>query len=306
MNELGPAATACLVGERNGFRWFHIEDVKGRALDDLAAAYGLHELAVEDCRTPGTRAKLEEYEHHVFLVVNTLHFDSEKCHSWYGEFDIFMGKDFVITVHDGPSRTAAAVRPRFETEVKLAHQARLLHALLRVIVGRYLPVLDTVEERIDQLEDKAYERPSPQLLSEIFATKRALIDFRRVCSTMREAINLLLTRNEPWLRTHQAYFRDIYDQVVRTLDFVDTYRDILTGVLDVYLTATANRTNEIVKVLTIYATLAMPVVLITGYFGMNFRGLPLVENPMGLTIIHSFLVVSTLAVLWFFKRRGWF
>lgn len=305
MNALGPAASACLVGERNGFRWFHVEDARGAALDELAAAFGLHELAVEDCRTAGTRAKLEEYDSHIFLVVNTLHFDAERCESRYGEFDIFVGQNFLITSHIGPSRTAAEVRPRFTSEAKLAHPARLLHALLRVIVGRYLPVLDTVEERIDQLEDRAYEQPSPKLLNDIFATKRALIDFRRVCATMREAVNLLLSRNEPWMRTHQAYFRDIYDQVVRTLDFVDTYRDILTGVLDVYLSAIANRTNEIMKVLTIFATIATPFLLVTSFYGMNFANLPLLHDPLGAIWATAGMSLAGAGMLWYFKRKGW-
>lgn len=295
----------CLVGHRNGFRWFHVEDVNGPALPALAAEFGLHELAVEDCRTAGTRAKLEEYENHVFLVVNTLHFDPKKHGCWFGEFDIFVGKDFLITVHVGPSRTAAAVRERFDSDPKLAHPARLLHALLRVIVQRYLPVLDTIEERIDAIEDQAYARPSPKILSEIFAVKRALVDFRRVCTTMREVSNLLLSRHEPWLRTHQMYFRDIYDSVVRALDFVDTYRDILTGVLDVHLTATANRTNDIMKVLTIFATIATPFLLVTSFYGMNFDRLPLVHDPWGAAWATLGMLGIGLGMLWWFRRKGW-
>jgi len=306
MSEMTPAMAACLEGQHNHFRWFHVEDVKGPALDELAAAFGLHELAVEDCRAAGTRAKLEDYESHLFLVVNTLHFDPQKNTCWFGEFDIFVGKDFVITVHVGPSRTAAAVLPRFKSDPKLGHPARLLHALLHVIVGRYMPVLDTIEDRIDAIEDQAYARPSPRLLTELFAVKRALVEFRRVCTTMREVANLLLTRHEPWLRSHQAYFRDIYDHVVRSLDFVDTYRDILTGVLDVHLTATANRTNEIMKVLTIFATIATPFLLITSFYGMNFERLPLLHDPFGALWATLAMLGIGLLMLLFFKRRGWY
>ncbi|HWQ03352.1 MAG TPA: CorA family divalent cation transporter, partial [Candidatus Nitrosotenuis sp.] len=165
MKDLPASAAACVAGERNDFRWVHVEDIKSGALDELAGVYGLHELAVQDTRDERTRAKLEEYDGHLFLILNTLHFDPASCEASYGEFDIFLGKDFLISVHDGPSRTAAAVKPRFASDAKLAHPGRLLYALLREIVARYMPVLDTLEERLDALEDEVYQRPSPQKLN---------------------------------------------------------------------------------------------------------------------------------------------
>ena len=306
MSATSPAAAACLLGTRAGFRWFHVEDVRGPALDQLAAEFGLHELAMEDCRNERQRAKLEEYENHLFVIVNTVHFNPEKNECWFGEFDIFVGKDFLISVHDGPSRTVGAVRPKFEADPRLAHPGRLLHALLDCVVDRYLPVLDSNDDRIDALEEEVHRGPSPRLISEIFAIKRALIDFRRVAISMREVINQLLHRTEPWLRSQQAYFRNVYDHIVRALDFVESYRDILTGVLDVHLTATANRTNEIVKALTIFATLALPFLLVTGYFGMNFAGLPLLNHPHGALYVSGGMAAIALVLLWLFKRRGWF
>ena len=305
MNSLSPQVAPYLLAERPNFRWFHVEDVQGSALSDLAREYGLHELAVEDCRTPGTRAKLEEYENHLFLVINTIHFEPDQCECWFGEFEVFLCKDLLISVHNGPSRTAAAVRPRLADDERLAHPGRLLYEILRTIVGRYLPVLDSIEERIDVLEDRAYEKPSPQLLSEIFSVKRALINYRRVATTMREVAGHLLNRSEPWLRSYHHYFRDIYDQIVRALDFADTYRDILTGVLDVHLSATANRTNDIMKVLTVYATLATPFLLVTSFYGMNFDFLPFIHHPLGPLIITGTMFVTSFGLLWYFRRKGW-
>lgn len=303
---LSPALQSVLVGEKGGFRWFHVDDPRSTVLDELAATFGLHELAIEDARNERTRAKFEEYEGHVFLVINTLHFDPEKCECWFGEFDIFVGKDFLISVHDGPSRTFRAVQPRFKADAKIAQPGRLLHAMLDFIVDQYLPVLDTIESRIEELEQRAYSDPSPELLSEIFELKRALIDFRRVATAMRETVNHVLHRTETWLRTQQAYFRDVYDHVVRALDFVETYRDILNGVLDVHLTSTTNRTNEIVRVLTVYATLGLPLLLITGYYGMNFQHLPLLDDPNGPMYVHAAMGIVSLLLLLIFKHRKWF
>jgi len=303
---LSPALQSVQVGEKGGFRWFHLDDPRSTALDELAATFGLHELAIEDCRNVRTRAKFEEYEGHVFLVINTLHFDPEKCECWFGEFDIFVGKDFLISVHDGPSRTFRAVHPRFKADPKIAQPGRLLHALLDYIVDQYLPVLDTIEGRIEELEQRAYADPSPKLLEEIFELKRALIDFRRVATAMRETVNHVLHRTETWLRSQQAYFRDVYDHVVRALDFVETYRDILNGVLDVHLTATTNRTNEIVRVLTVYATLGLPLLLITGYYGMNFPNLLWIDDPNGPMYVHAMMGIVSLTLLFIFKQRKWF
>jgi magnesium transporter len=301
-----PALAPYLIAERGGFRWFHVEEVHGPALDVLAAEFGLHELAIEDCRNLRQRSKLEEYESHLFLIVNTIHFDAEKTECWFGELDFFVGKDFLISVHDGPSRTFRAVKPKFDTDPKMAHPGKLLYAMLDYVADQYLPVLDSIQERIEVLEERSYEEPSPQLLAEIFSTKRALIDFRRIATGMRELVGHLLHRSEPWLRTQQAYFRNVYDHVVRAMDFMEAYRDILTGVLDVHLTATANRTNDIMKVLTIYATLAIPFLLVTGYYGMNFENLPLLHHPDGFLWVTSGMGLIALVLLWFFKRRGWF
>jgi magnesium transporter len=197
------------------------------------------------------------------------------------------------------------VKPRFATDAKLAHPARLLHALLGVVVSRYMPVLDTIEERMDTIEETVYTDPSPEILGELLGIKRALIEFRRVCSTMREVAHLLLSRQEPWLRSHQAYFRDVYDQIVRSLDFVDTYRDILTGIVDVHMTATANRTNDIMKVLTVFATLATPFIVISGFYGMNFDVLPFAHHPLGPWIVTSIMLAIGLGMLWYFRRKHW-
>jgi magnesium transporter len=306
MNATVPAIASALVGERSGFRWFHVDEPSSPLLDALAAEFKLHELAIEDCRNMRQRAKLEQYDDHLFIIVNTLHFEPATKDCWFGELDVFAGKDFVITVYNGASRTINTVRPKFEADARLAHPGRLLMTLLDVAVDRYLPVLDTIEESIEELEEEAYERPSPKLLAQIFTLKRALIDFRRVASMMREVVNQLLYRTEPWLKSQQPYFRNVYDHVVRALDFVETYRDILTGVLDVHLTATANRTNEIMKVLTIIATLGTPFLLVTGFYGMNFeKNMPFLDSPYGVAIATVAMAFCGVGMLWFFRRKEW-
>jgi magnesium transporter len=300
------AAAEWLLGERGGFCWYHVEDPKGPGLDRLAPLFGIHELAVEDCRDQATRAKLEQFDSHYFLVANTVHFDAEKCECWFGEFDIFAGKDFLISVHDGPSRTMRAVQPKFQTEARLAHPGRLLHRLLDVIVDRYLPVLDSIGDRITSLEQRVYEEASPEMLAEIFAVRRALVDFRRTALGMREVLGHLMRLSDQWIRSQQIYFRDVYDNLSRALEMVETYRDLVAGILEVHLTTTANRTNNIMKVLTVFATLALPFLMVTGFYGMNFENLPLLDNPYGFLIATGLMTSASVVLLLILRRRGWF
>lgn len=304
-NEITAAMDACLVAERSGFLWYHVEDVHSPALDELAARFSLHELAIEDCRSEQQRAKVEDFDRYLFIIANNVHFEPEKDDCFFGEIDFFIGKDFFISVHAGPSKSYRAVRPKFDKDPKMAHPGRLLESFLDWLVDQYLPVLDSIEERIEIIEERVVERPSPEMLSEIFSLRRALINFRRVATSMREVVHNLLTRTDPWLKSRHAYYRNIYDNVIRALDFVETYRDILNGVLDVHLTATANRTNEIMRVLAIFATLATPFLMITGFFGMNFQRLPWLREPFGAVWATIVMLGMSGAMLWYFYRKGW-
>lgn len=297
---------AVLAGERNEFRWFHIEDPKDPALDELARTYHLHELAVEDCRVPGTRAKIDDYGDTLFVVANVLHFDPKEHECTFTEIDFFLKASLVITVCEGANPVVDQVKAAFAADERLANPGKLLYRILDGTVDRYLPVLDTIEERIEVLEEKAIEHTSPRLLSEIFSLKRSLIEFRRVSISMRDLVSQLLRRNEPWLESEQLYFRDIFDHLLRSIEFTETYRDILTGILEVHLTAAANRTNDIVKVMTVFATVTLPILLITGYYGMNFENLPLLHNPNGGYIATGIMALLALGMMFLFRKIGWY
>jgi magnesium transporter len=300
------SAQGCLVGEYDGFRWYHVDDPTGPALDELARIHGLHELAVEDCRSPDTRAKIDEYGETLFVVANVVRFDPTKDHCSFIEMDFFLREKLLISVCEGKNSFVEVVRILFPTQPKLACPGRLLHRLLDGVVDSYLPVLDSIEERIENLEDQAIEHTSTRLLSDIFSIKRSLIEFRRVTISMRDMLSQILRRNEAWLQSEAVYFRDVYDHLMRALEFTETYRDILSGVLEVHLTAVANRTNDIVKVMTLFATVTLPILLITGFYGMNFDNMPLLHHPHGVYIVSGFMAALAAVLLYAFKKTGWF
>jgi magnesium transporter len=282
--------------------WFHVDDPKSPALDELAKRFHLHELQIEDCRHRPQRAKAEEHDRYLFIVAKHLHAEERLS---FDDLDIFVCNEFVITVSSGDRDFLEKVVERARQE-RITRLDKLFYYILDAVVDAYMPVLDEIAEDISDIESTVLEHPEPQLLRDIFDLKRKLIEFRRTGSGMREVVNTIVRREGGLIGDDlDPYFRDIYDHLIRIVDFVETYRDLLTGSLDIYLSAVANRTNEVMKVLTIYGTIALPLVIITGFFGMNLK-LPWQESAHGTFFAVSLMVLSTVSILFYFKRKHWF
>jgi magnesium transporter len=287
--------------------WSDVSDPNSPQLDELARRHNLHELQIEDCRHRPQRAKTEDFPDYVFSVLKHLHCsrEHEDLDLHFRDIDVFLGRDFVVTVHENEFDVMDRVRKRIE-ESGQNRLDRVLYLLVDTIVDEYQPALDRVAEETSNIEAEVLEHPDPPVLRRIFNLKRKLIEFRRTASGMREVVNAMMRRERGLLGDDlDPYFRDIYDHLVRTLDLIETYRDLLSGSLDIYLSAVANRTNEVVKVLTVYGTLALPLVVITSFFGMNLK-LPWADSPLGALYATGLMLVSSVAVLWYFRRKGWF
>jgi magnesium transporter len=334
-----------------GVPWYHLSDPSSPALDQLAAHFGIHPLQVEDCRHRRQTARVEEHDKYTFIVIKVLApIPGEKRPARsaaasgsgqlaggntsgpgdptspgppgptvsgvgrlkFEDFDIFLGPNYVLTVSGGESALVSAVATRVGPEAAFRSTERITHALVDSAVDRYLPALDRFGDFINRLEDRVIRDPAPPALREIFRLKRALLDFRRVATSMREAVNTLVRRYDILLsgargevdRDLRFYYRDVYEHVVRVIDFIETYRDLLTGSLDIYLSAVANRTNEVMKILTLWGTIAMPLLVLTSFYGMNIS-LPLEKDPYALVPIGLIMVTSTIAVLIYMRRKHW-
>ncbi|MFB3916245.1 MAG: magnesium/cobalt transporter CorA [Terriglobales bacterium] len=283
--------------------WYDVDDPFSPALDDLARKFGLHELQIEDCRHRRQRAKLEEHDHYIFAVLKHLTRNGE---TEFDEVDVFVSSEFLITVHQV---SAAALIEKVRLRVNQGHVERLdkvFYLIVDTVVDEYIPMLDDLAEEISEVEAEVLKRPDPNVLSRIFRLKRTLIEFRRITGAMREVVNAIVRREGGFLGDDlDPYFRDVYDHLVRTVEMIETYRDLLTGSLDIYLSAVANRTNEVMKVLTIYGTIALPLVIITGFFGMNLK-LPWMENPLGPLYAVGVMALSAVIVLFYFHAKRWF
>jgi len=284
-----------------GVAWYDLNNPASPALDELAKQYQLHELQIEDCRHI-QRAKTEDYDHYIFTVLKAL--QPGKTPKFL-DFDIFLGKDFLITVHAGscPAIDKAVQRAQ---QQKIQRLDKLFYILVDHTVDEYLLVLDALAEQISDVESDVLEKPEPPVLRSIFSMKRNLIDFRRNAGGMREVVNQLMRREQGFLGDDlDPFFRDVYDHIVRTVDLIETYRDLLSSSTDIYLSAVANRTNQIVKVLTVWGTVALALVVITGFFGMNLP-LPWQHDPLGAVYATALMVAIGGLILWYFRKQGWF
>jgi magnesium transporter len=290
-----------------GLLWLDLNDPMSHDLDDLAVRYGFHELAIEDCRHHIQLAKLDYYDGYSFIIINSTNYTEKPCEVQVREIDAFLGPDYIVTVHEGPSAAVEEIQKHVALNAKhLSRPDQVLHALIDILVDRYLPTLDHIGDTIDDVEDQVLIRPTPVLLQTIFELKRGLLQFRRAVSSQRELVNLLIRDDSSLIHQDmRIYFRDVYDHVVRAMDLVETYRDLLTGGLDIYLTQMANRTNDIVKALTILATIMLPLTLVTGYFGMNFEYMPFLKSGNGIWYATGGMLVITISMLAFFKLRKW-
>jgi magnesium transporter len=288
-------------------QWHDIHDPASEELDRLAAQYGLHPLHVEDCRHRDQRAKVEEGQGYLFTVLKPVRVDED------GDFnavdlDIFLGADFVITVEETECPEVRALIDRIHQA--MANEARsdhVYHRILDELVDSYLPLLDRLHDTIDRLEDQALESPTPDVLSTIFRTKRTLIFLRGVLVNTRDLTAHVQRLQAPWISGEMMpFFRDVYDHVARNLDTVEIMRDLLASSLDVYLSSVANRTNQVMKVLTVAGTIALPALVISGFYGMNLKGLPAAESPYGAALVLGGMAVTTGVLLWVLKRFGWF
>lgn len=285
-----------------GLNWFDVPDPDSPELDELARRFHLHELQIDDCRHRPQRAKVDEYGSYLFAVLK--HLVRHDREPKFDDFDVFLGPDFLITVHQDDCAFLEKVRHSVQ-QSQVSRLDRILYEITDLIVDEYLAFLDDSAENISKVESLVLESPEPVVLREIFHLKRCLIDFRRSASGMRDVMNAIV-RREGGLTGDDLdpYFRDVYDHLVRGVDLVEAQRDLLTGSLDIYLSAVANRTNEVMKVLTIYGTLALPLVVITGFFGMNLH-LPWSSSPHGGLYATGLMVLSIVGVLWYFRRKGW-
>jgi len=287
--------------------WLDIADPKSEELSEAAAELELHPLAVEDAQHQHQRPKIDEYDDHYFIVVYALEEPSPDVIR-NRELGIFVKRNAIVTVHEGSLAALNTVERRFR-EGKLATTGLLLHAILDTIVDGYFDILDGLGDRVELIEAMVIDgdpRDSKTSIRELFKLKRDLLAIRKVIAPERDVAASLVRGDIRDLREtgRRAYFQDLYDHIVRVTDEVDTFRDLVSNVVDAHLAAQSNRLNEVMKVLTSVATVLLILGVITGFFGQNWTFIKY-DDPVlfGLTMV--FMIAATVGTAYYFKRRGW-
>ncbi len=291
-------------------------DILGKCGQEQALLHNVFELAPITLQTMDEekeRAKFTEQEHYFYLVVHGLLFDTQTEEADTPKLDIVFGKNFILTAHHASLPWLDSLFEQTQGKNADEHLMSrgmpfLLYALLDALVDSYFPVLDDIDDIIDELEDVTVNATSNDVQVRIFRIKRSLAQMRRVISPQVEVTNALVARTGKFIPAKaQPYFADVHDHLLRAFEVLDSYRDLMSGMLDVYLTTVSNRLNEVMKQLTIIATIFMPITFITGVFGQNFGHLPQVEHDNGslFWIVLAFMGLITVLQIWYFKKRGW-
>jgi magnesium transporter len=284
--------------------WYQLETKDTSQLDKLAEEFKLHPVHVEECRSDEARVKVDLMPEYLFVTLRPLHIVEDEIAE--SPMHAFIGRNFCITVAD---LECPPVREAMERALRAGSDtppAKILYLILDTVVDAYFTTIDHLDDRIDLIEDDVLDNPSPKILQKIFEYKRQLIDLRRTIVGTRD-IGMHLQRDSGNLVDADLYpfYRDVYDHLLRISDTIDTLRDLLNNTLDVYLSSVANRTNQVMKVLTVLSTIALPALVISGFYGMNLKGLPFEENAHGSAIALVVMLLITGGLLWMLKRFDW-
>jgi magnesium transporter len=293
---------------RGGFFWLDLDQPDADDFEILREVFGFHPLAVEDSEQFDQRAKIDDYDDFVFLVVYGASPDEDRL----VEVHCFYSERFLVTVHRDDFPAFAEIRRRYQKrDEAIDRPSLLLYRIVDGLVDSFFPILAAFDDRIDELEDQIFREASDRQLQEIFAMKRLLVGMRKAVSPERDAFAGLMggVAELPGLAEEdERYFRDVYDHLIRISDLIDSYRDLLSSAMDVYLSTVSNRLNGVTKQLAVIATIFLPLAWLTGFFGQNFgylvRSIGDWETFVGLGVGTELVALAILLAL--FRRRGWF
>jgi magnesium transporter len=291
------------------FRWIDLEAQDDAQLTLLAQRFELHPLTIEDCAHFGQRPKLESYSEYLFLVTHGFNLNGENCDTLdTHELHSFISARYLITVHADPMPPLETVWRRVSEDPALLSRGPdfVCYLIADQIVDTFFPIMDRIAEEIEIIEESLLEKPGKVQLGDIFRLKRLLVTLRKVLSPQRDVFALLAKRGDERIGERTSlYFRDVYDHVLRIHESVEGARDLLGNALDAYLWSASQRTNEIMKRLTLLSAIFMPLAFITGFFGQNFDDMPFGSTPLFALMLAACVLVPA-AMFYFFLRSKWF
>lgn len=289
-------------------KWINVDGIHNiQVVEEIGRLFNIHPLTLEDIVNTNQRPKFEEYDNYVVSVMKMLYYDSE-IHA--EQLCILLKENLVISfqeVHGGDAFDVIRTRIRLgKGKIRKAGADYLAYCLIDAVVDFYFTLLEKTDERIELLEEELMGDPSREILNQLHHMKREMIFLRKAVWPMREMINSFQRSDSNLIhQSTEIYLRDVHDHTIRIIDTVETFRDLLSSMMDIYLSSMSNKMNEVMKVLTIISTIFIPVTFIAGVYGMNFDYMPELHSPLGYIITWIVMLSIMIYLLLYFKRKKW-
>jgi len=296
--------------DKDSVTWINVDGLHDvSVIQDIGDNFGLHPLLLEDILNTEQRPKIDDHEDHLFIALKMLYYDEEHTEVVTEHVSLVLAEGFVVSFQETVGDVFDPVRERIRNgkgRVRQQGADYLLYTLLDAVVDNYFVVLENVGEEIESLEDDLVEDPDPHLLQTIHDLKSEMVYLRRSVWPLREVVSRLEHQHPDMIADEtQIYFRDVYDHTVQVMDSIQSYRDVLTSMVEVYLSSMSNKTNEVMKVLTIMATIFIPLTFIAGVYGMNFEFMPELRVWWAYPAVLGFMALVGVMMVAYFRRRGW-
>jgi len=308
---LSPDALRSALASPDGLLWVDLEAASREEASLLSEVFGFHHLAIDDCFNRHIDpAKIDDYGEYLFIIAQAVAYESLARRLETTELDLFLGPNYVVSFHTQPLPFVEELRHRCEANgPELSRSADFLaHALLDALVDDYQPAVEQLDEALERLEELVLQKPEPAILHEILVLKRNVQRLRRTIIPQRDMINRIARGEFPQVVRPESllYYRDIYDHVIRVEQLVESVRDLADGILSTYLSAVNNRMNEVMKTLSVVASILLPLTFIASIYGMNFENMPELGWQWGYFGILGAMAAVALGLVIFFRFRQWF
>ena len=308
--EVDSVEKAVAFRKKDSVMWLNIDGVHmPKIIEQVGKNFGVHPLVLEDIADTGQRPKIEDFEDYMYVVLKMFRFDEKENEIQTEQISLVLGHDFVISFQEREGDVFDPIRERLRNNkgrIRKASADYLVYALMDAVVDNYFLIMEKLGETIEEIEDRLVVSPSSETVHIIHDLKRQMIVLRKSVWPLRDVISRLERSESPLImRSTLIYLRDVYDHTVQVMDSVDTFRDMLSGMLDIYLSSVSNRMNEIMKVLTVIATIFIPLTFIAGIYGMNFSYMPELAEPWGYPAVLILMATLSIGMVIYFRRKHW-
>jgi len=294
----------------NSVNWINVDGVHNAALiHEFHTVFDLDRLLLEDVTNTNQRPKIEEYENHLFLSLKMLHYDEVSKTLDSEQIGLVLSKEFVISFQEKTGDVFGHIRDRIEAakgQIRRKNNDYLFYSLIDSIIDNYFIAIENIGNDLEELEDEIFNEPSQKSLEKIHANKNILLTLRRSVYPLRESINKLLRDNDKFIHPKTIkYFNDVYDHTIQIIDILESYKDVVSGLKDSYLSSLSLKMNQVMQVLTIMATIFIPLTFIAGIYGMNFDNIPELHWKNGYYYFWGLSISIFIVLLIYFKRKKW-